>query len=95
MCTSVGLMQCPWCGHAFWQVTDAAGTAKFLSHAECFHCGYRYEARFDPASGKIVVSTTPGTRDCLPGVASDTLGPPEELTPEHWKWICDQLADEC
>ena len=91
--STMRLMQCPWCGRTLWQATDAPDTPKFHTTAECRHCGYRYEARFNPTSQRVTAEATPGNSDGLPDVDIDTLGPPEELTPEHFEWIREQIYE--
>ena len=86
--------RCPWCGRGLWQSTDAPGTAESHTTAKCNHCGYRYEARLDPTSGQIVENTAPGTADeRLPDMEESMLGPPEELPPEYFAWVRQQIND--
>lgn len=93
MSTLMRLMQCPWCGTALWQATEAPGTTAFCSTANCSDCGYRYEATCDPVSGTIVEQITPGVGNRPPGAEDAALGPPEELTPEHRQWIRQQISE--
>lgn len=83
---SLRVMQCPWCGRALWQVAELPGTPDFRSHAECFACGYRYAAKYDPVNG-VMEHIRPGICDRLPDEDSDTVGPPDEIRPEHWHMI--------
>jgi rubredoxin len=84
---------CPWCGRGLWQYTESPDTPESHTTAKCHHCGYRYKARLDP-TGQIVEKVTPGTVDeQLPDADIDTLGRPDEMSPEYLAWVQQQIND--
>ena len=93
MTTNEKLMRCPWCGDTLYQTTKSPGTPEFKSTGECRHCGYRYEATFDPGLGKIIETMTSGRGVRSHEPDNPTLGPPFEVSAEYWAWINQQMAE--
>ena len=89
------MMRCPWCGLrlARQRATEKTNSVEFQESADCKHCGYHYEAAFDPASGQIVTKITPGRGDRQYGVDNPTLGPPEDISPDEYGGFHRKLSE--